>query len=250
MRLVSWNVAGYRACLKKGFADFFREIDADFFCLQEVKAERSEITFLPAGYYMYLFPALKKGYAGTLIYTKHEPISVKYGLGIPGFDLEGRLITLEYDKYYLINAYVPHSGRDLARLPFRTKWETDFLDYLSSLNKPVIIGGDFNVAHTPQDIKNAKANINNAGFTEQERLMFTNLLSHDLIDAFRYQYPEISDAYSWWSYRKGVRERNVGWRIDYFIISRELKKQLVDAYIYHKVMGSDHCPIGIDININ
>ena len=251
MKFVSWNVAGYRACLKKGFIDFFEAVGADAFCLQEVKAVRSEITYKPEGYYLYLFPAVKKGYAGTLIYTRHEPLAVKYGIGIPDYDLEGRLITLEYNNYYLINAYVPNIKRDLSRLPFRTKWEATFLEYIKILEqtKPVIICGDFNVAHTEDDIKNAKANVKNAGFTQEERAMFTNLLNHGFIDTFRNKYPNVRDAYSWWSYRKGVRERNIGWRIDYFLISKCLEKQLIDAHIYHDVMGSDHCPVGIEIEL-
>lgn len=249
MKLVSWNVAGFRACLNKGFKDFFERIDADVFCLQEVKAEKHQIDFEPNGYFEFLYPAEKKGYAGTLVYSKKKPLSVVYGIGIEEYDKEGRLITLEFDKFYVINTYVPNIKRDLSRMDFRMKWEDCFLKYVKKLekNKPVIIFGDFNVAHTEMDIKNAKENIGNAGFTYEERDKFTKLLENGFIDTFRYKYPDKKDAYTWWSYMLNVRSRNIGWRLDYFVISEGLKDKLVDAYIYSDVYGSDHCPVGIEI---
>ena len=249
MKIISWNVAGYRACLKKGFVDFLNEIDADLVCLQEVKAEKHQIDFEAKGYNEFLYPAEKKGYSGTLIYSKKKPLSVKYGMGIDEHDNEGRLITLELEKFYVINTYVPNVKRDLSRMKYRMKWEEDFLSYIKDLekNKPVIICGDFNVAHMEIDIKNAKQNIDNAGFTYEERYKFATLLSNGFIDTFRYKYPDKKDAYSWWSYMKDVRERNIGWRIDYVVISKILKDKLIDAYIYSSILGSDHCPIGIDI---
>jgi len=249
MKLVSWNVAGFRACLNKGFKDFFERIDADVFCLQEVKAEKHQIDFNPEKYFDFLYSAEKKGYAGTLIYTKEEPISVIYGIGIEEYDKEGRLITLEFDKFYVINVYVPNVKRDLSRMDFRMKWEDCILKYLKELekNKPIIVCGDFNVAHNEIDIKNAKQNIGNAGFTYEERDKFTKLLSKGFIDTFRYKYPDKKDAYSWWSYITSARDRNIGWRLDYFVISEELKNKLIDACIYSDIYGSDHCPIGIDI---
>ena len=249
MKLVSWNVAGFRACLNKGFKDFFERIDADVFCLQEVKAEKHQIDFNPEKYFDFLYSAEKKGYAGTLIYTKEEPISVIYGIGIEEYDKEGRLITLEFDKFYVINVYVPNVKRDLSRMDFRMKWEDCILKYLKELekNKPIIVCGDFNVAHNEIDIKNAKQNIGNAGFTYEERDKFTKLLSKGFIDTFRYKYPDKKDAYSWWSYITSARDRNIGWRLDYFVISEELKNKLIDSYIYSDIYGSDHCPIGIEI---
>lgn len=249
MKIVSWNVAGFRACLNKGFDNFFREINADIFCLQEVKALQEEIVFDPLDYYTYLNTADKKGYSGTLVYSKIKPLSVKYGMGIDEHDHEGRLITLEYDSFYLINTYVPNVKRDLSRLDYRMQWEDDFLKYIKELekNKPVIICGDFNVAHEEIDIKNAKQNIGNAGFTYEERNKFTNLLNNGFIDTFRYLYPDKADVYTWWSYMGNVRARNIGWRIDYFVISKVLEEKLIDSYIYMDVMGSDHCPIGLEI---
>lgn len=249
MKIISWNVAGFRACLKKGFTDFFERIDADAFCLQEVKATKSQIDFSPIGYEEYIYPAERKGYSGTLIYSKIKPLSVKYGMNIEGHDDEGRLITLEFKNYYLINTYVPNVKRDLSRMEYRMKWEEDFLKYIKDLekNKPVIICGDFNVAHTEIDIKNAKQNIGNAGFTYEEREKFTILLSNGFIDTFRYLNPDKKDAYSWWSYIGNARDRNIGWRLDYFVISDSLKDKLINAYIYSDVYGSDHCPVGIEI---
>lgn len=249
MKLVSWNVAGFRAALKKGFKDFFNAVDADIFCVQEVKALKSQIEFDALNYYEYLNVADRPGYSGTIVYSKVEPISVVYGMNEFMPDNEGRLITLEYDKFYLINTYVPNVKRDLSRLNYRMEWEDAFLKYIKKLedNKPVIICGDFNVAHTEIDIKNAKANIGNAGFTYEERGKFTNLMNYGLIDTFRYMNPGSINNYTWWSYMSGVREKNIGWRIDYFLISNSLKDKLNDATIYKDVMGSDHCPIGIDI---
>ena len=251
MKIVSWNVAGFRACLKKGFEDFFDNIDADIVCLQEVKATMDQIEFKPSNYHMYLNTADKKGYSGTLIYSKIEPISIKYGMGIDEHDHEGRMITLEFDKFYLVNQYVPNVKRDLSRLDYRMKWEDDFRTYLKMLeqNKPVIVCGDFNVAHTEIDIKNAKANIGNAGFTYEERDKFTELLNNGFIDTFRYLNPDKTDAYSWWSYMGHARENNVGWRLDYFVVSKDLMNEVVDSMIYREIYGSDHCPIGLDLTI-
>ena len=251
MKIVSWNVAGFRACLKKGFEDFFDNIDADIVCLQEVKATMDQIEFKPSNYHMYLNTADKKGYSGTLIYSKIEPISIKYGMGIDEHDHEGRMITLEFDKFYLVNQYVPNVKRDLSRLDYRIKWEDDFRTYLKTLeqNKPVIVCGDFNVAHTEIDIKNAKANIGNAGFTYEEREKFTELLNNGFIDTFRYLNPNKTDAYSWWSYMGHARENNVGWRLDYFVVSKDLMNEVVDSMIYREIYGSDHCPIGLDLTI-
>ena len=251
MKIVSWNVAGFRACLKKGFEDFFDNIDADIVCLQEVKATMDQIEFKPSNYHMYLNTADKKGYSGTLNYSKIEPISIKYGMGIDEHDHEGRMITLEFDKFYLVNQYVPNVKRDLSRLDYRMKWEDDFRTYLKTLeqNKPVIVCGDFNVAHTEIDIKNAKANIGNAGFTYEERDKFTELLNNGFIDTFRYLNPDKTDAYSWWSYMGHARENNVGWRLDYFVVSKDLMNEVVDSMIYREIYGSDHCPIGLDLTI-
>lgn len=249
MKLISWNVAGFRACLNKGFKDFFERIDADIFCIQEVKAEKNQIPFDAENYFEYLNPAEKKGYSGTMVYTKVKPLSVSFGMKKQEHDLEGRLITLEYDNFYLINIYVPNVKRDLSRLNYRMKWEEDFLIYIKELEKykPVIICGDFNVAHNEIDIKNAKSNIGNAGFTFEEREKFGILLSNGFIDTFRYLYPDKTDSYSWWSYFYNARENNIGWRIDYFVISEILKERLKNAYIYSDIYGSDHCPVGIEI---
>ncbi len=249
MKLISWNVAGYRACLKKGFIDFFNEMDADVVCLQEVKAEMEQIEFIPDGYYCYLNPAQKKGYSGTLTYTKIEPISVSYGMGIEEHDKEGRIVTCEFNSYYLVNVYVPNAKRELTRLEYRMAWEDDFLNFVKKLedHKPVIICGDMNVAHTQNDIKNWKANQKNAGFTIEERNKFSNLLSSGFIDTYRYLNPDKFDAYTWWSFMGNARAKNIGWRIDYFVISNILKDKLLDAMIYADTYGSDHCPIGIEV---
>lgn len=250
MKLISWNVAGFRAVLNKGFEDFFNKIDADVFCIQESKALEDQFDYRPEGYFMYLNPAEKKGYSGTLVFSKKEPLSVTYGIGIEEHDHEGRVITLEYNKFYLVDVYVPNVKRDLSRLDYRMIWEDDFKSYLKTLEetKPVIVCGDFNVAHNEIDIKNAKANIGNAGFTYEERDKFTKLLESGFIDTFRYLNPS-EEKYSWWSYMGKAREKNIGWRIDYFIVSKDIANKIEDAYIYDEVNGSDHCPIGLDINI-
>lgn len=246
MKCISWNVAGYRACLKKGFKDFFEKIDADIFCLQEVKATEEEIDYHPEGYYVYRNVAEKKGYSGTLIYTKKEPISIKYGMGIEKHDMEGRMITLEYDNFYLITVYVPNAKKELERLTYRMEWEDDFREYVNELKskKMVLICGDFNVAHEEIDIKNVKANIGKAGFTYEEREKFTMLLNSGFIDTYRYFYPD-KVQYSWWSYLFHARENNAGWRLDYFLVDKEHIDKISDSIIYDDVMGSDHCPIGI-----
>ena len=245
MKIISWNVAGYRACLSKGFKDFFNEIDADVLCLQEVKALSNEYDFHPEGYDEYLYPAEKKGYSGTLVLSRVKPINVSYGIGIEEHDHEGRLITLEFDNFYLINSYVPNVKRDLSRLDYRMTWEDDFRKYIKELekNKPVIVCGDFNVAHTEMDIKNAKSNRGNAGFTDEEREKFTELLNSGFIDTYRYFNPNKSDAYTWWSYMHNARAKNIGWRLDYFIISKNYINNVDKADILCEVMGSDHCPI-------
>lgn len=250
MKLVSWNVAGYRACLKKGFRDFFETVDADVVCLQEVKATWDQYDFHPEGYQEFLYPAKKPGYSGTLVISRIEPISVKYGMGDERFDSEGRLITVEFEDFYLVNSYVPNVKRTLERMSERMEWEDEVRDYYKRLEKtkPVVICGDMNVAHTEMDIKNAKANIGNAGFTYEERGKFTELLESGFIDTFRYFNPNVSDAYTWWSYMRDVRARNIGWRIDYFLVSKDFIDKISDAKIYSDVYGSDHCPIGISID--
>ena len=252
MKLISWNVAGFRACLNKGFEDFFYNVDADIYCLQEVKALKEQIDFDPKDYYCYLNPADKKGYSGVLIYTLYKPISVTYGIGIDEHDHEGRVITLEFNNFYLVNQYVPNVKRDLSRLEYRMRWEDDLKNYVKELEKkkPVIICGDFNVAHTTQDIKNAKANIGHAGFTDEERNKFTDLLNSGFIDTYRYFNPTTTDKYSWWSYIGNARLNNVGWRIDYFLVSNSIIDKVISTNIYDDVYGSDHCPIGIDINLD
>lgn len=251
MKLVSWNVAGFRACLKKGFEEFFYACEADVYCLQEVKALKDEIDFEPKDYYCYINPADKKGYSGTIIYTLYEPISVAYGLNNDIFDHEGRVITLEFNNYYLVNQYVPNVKRDLSRLQYRMNWEDEFKEYVIKLErkKPVIICGDFNVAHTNMDIKNAKANIGNAGFTYEEREKFSLLLNSGFIDTYRFFNPDKNDAYTWWSYMANARQKNIGWRLDYFLVSESIIDKVSNSVIYNDVYGSDHCPIGIDINL-
>lgn len=249
MKLISWNVNGLRAVLNKGFMDFFNEIDADIFCVQETKMQEGQIEFELEGYHQYWNSAVKKGYSGTAIFTKQKPISASYGIGIEEHDQEGRVITLEFEKFYLVNCYTPNSKRELERLDYRMIWEDEMRNYLLSLNqkKPVIYCGDFNVAHEEIDLKNPKTNHHNAGFTDEERGKMTELLKSGFTDTFRYLYPDQKDAYTWWSYMMKAREKNVGWRIDYFIISSTLKEKLQDSKIHSSILGSDHCPIEIQI---
>ncbi|MGN0321624.1 MAG: exodeoxyribonuclease III [Oliverpabstia sp.] len=249
MKLISWNVNGLRACVNKGFLDFFKEIDADIFCIQESKLQEGQITLDLDGYHQYWNYAEKKGYSGTAVFTREEPISVAYGIGREEHDREGRVITLEYPEFYLVTVYTPNSQNELARLPYRMQWEEDFLAYLKRLEekKPVIFCGDLNVAHKEIDLKNPKTNRKNAGFTDEEREKFSQLLDAGFIDTFRYFYPEQEGIYSWWSYRFKAREKNAGWRIDYFCVSECLKEKLLDAKIHTEIMGSDHCPVELDI---
>lgn len=248
MKFISWNVNGIRACVQKGFMDFFQDIDADILCIQESKMQEGQLELDTPGYYQYWNYAKKKGYSGTAVFTKKEPLSVAYGLGIDEHDQEGRVITLEFEEYYFVTVYTPNSQNELARLPYRMKWEDDFLVYLKRLeeNKPVIFCGDLNVAHKEIDLKNPKTNRKNAGFTDEERGKFSNLLEAGFVDTFRYFYPDQEGIYSWWSYRFSARAKNAGWRIDYFCVSDRLKERLKDAKILTDVMGSDHCPIELD----
>lgn len=248
-KLISWNVNGLRACMQKGFADFFKDADADIFCLQETKLQEGQIDLELSGYHQYWNYAEKKGYSGTAIFTKEEPISVSYGIGIEEHDHEGRVITLEFQNFYMITVYTPNSQDELKRLTYRMKWEDDFLAYLKKLeeNKPVIVCGDMNVAHKEIDLKNPKTNRKNAGFTDEERNKFSSLLESGFTDTFRYFYPDLEGAYSWWSYRFKAREKNAGWRIDYFLTSKSLNDSLKDALIYKDIFGSDHCPVGLII---
>ena len=247
MKLVSWNVNGLRACMGKGFMDFFKEADADNFCIQESKLQEGQISLELPGYHQYWNYAVKKGYSGTAIFTKEEPLSVSYGLGLEEHDQEGRVITLEFPDFYMVTVYTPNSQDGLARLDYRMTWEEEFLKYLKKLEekKPVIFCGDLNVAHKEIDLKNPKTNRKNAGFTDEEREKFSVLLENGFIDTFRYFYPDLKDAYSWWSYRFHAREKNAGWRIDYFLVSPQLKERLEDAVIYKDVFGSDHCPVAL-----
>ncbi len=251
MKLISWNVNGLRACMQKGFADFFASVDADFFCIQESKLQEGQIVLDLPGYYQYWNYAEKKGYSGTAIFTKKEPLSVSYGIGIPEHDHEGRVITLEYEDFYMITCYTPNSQNELARLSYRMQWEDDFLAYLKALDakKPLILCGDLNVAHEEIDLKNPKTNHKNAGFTDEERAKMTTLLSAGFTDTFRYFYPDTEGIYSWWSYRFKAREKNAGWRIDYFITSASLDNKLTDAKIHTDVFGSDHCPVELTISL-
>ena len=250
MRLVSWNVNGIRACVQKGFLDFFQEIDADIFCIQESKMQAGQLDLELEGYHQYWNYAEKKGYSGTAIFTKKEPISVAYGIGIEEHDKEGRVITLEFEDFYMITVYTPNSQNELARLPYRMTWEEAFLSYLKKLEetKPVVFCGDLNVAHKEIDLKNPKTNRKNAGFTDEEREKFSILLENGFVDTFRYFYPDMTDIYSWWSYRFSARAKNAGWRIDYFIVSECMKDRLVDAKILTDIMGSDHCPVLLEMN--
>lgn len=247
MKLISWNVNGIRACVTKNFMEFFNEVDADIFCLQETKLQEGQIDLNLKGYYDYWNYAQKKGYSGTAIFTKIKPISEYYGIGIEEHDMEGRVITLEFDDFYIVNVYTPNSKRELLRLEYRMKWEDDLRNYLLNLdkNKPVILCGDLNVAHEEIDLKNPKTNRRNAGFTDEERQKMTEFLSSGFIDSFRFFYPERTDAYSWWSYMGRARENNTGWRIDYFVTSERFKNNLQDSFIHPEIYGSDHCPVGI-----
>lgn len=249
MRFISWNVNGLRAVVKKGFEDIFWSLDADFVCLQETKLQEGQISLDLPGYESYWCYAEKKGYSGTAIFTRHTPLSVSYNLGVPEHDSEGRVITLEYGDFYLVCVYTPNSQDGLRRLDYRMSWEDDFREYLCELDKvkPVIICGDMNVAHEEIDLKNPATNHMNPGFSDEERGKFTELLDAGFIDTFRSLYPDRTDAYSWWSYRAAARQRNVGWRIDYFVVSERLRGNIKDAYILPEVMGSDHCPVGLDM---
>ncbi len=249
MKLISWNVNGIRACVGKGFQEYFQEADADIFCIQESKMQEGQLNLELPGYYQYWNYAERKGYSGTAVFTKQEPLSVVNGIGIAEHDTEGRVITLEYEEFYFVTVYTPNSQNELKRLDYRMEWEDAFRAYLTKLadSKPVIVTGDMNVAHEEIDLKNPKTNHKNAGFTDEERGKMTELLNAGFIDSFRYFYPDKPDVYSWWSYRMKARERNAGWRIDYFLVSEVLKDKLEDAKIHMDVMGSDHCPIELDI---
>lgn len=251
MKFVSWNVNGLRACVTKGFLDVFKEMDADFFCLQETKLQEGQITLDLPGYHQFWCSAQKKGYSGTAIFTRHQPLSVSYGLGIEELDTEGRLITLEYPEFYLVTCYTPNAQRGLARIEHRLKWEDAFRQYLMKLDslKPVILCGDLNVAHKEIDLKNPGSNRGNAGFSDEERQAFTDLLDCGFTDTFRNLYPDKTDAYTWWSYMFNARQNNAGWRIDYFVISDRLKNAIHNATIHPEVMGSDHCPVGLELNL-
>ena len=250
MKFISWNVNGLRACVTKGFEDIFRELDADVFCLQETKLQAGQIDFAPEGYHSFWNYADKKGYSGTAIFTKREPLSVTYGMGIDEHDHEGRLITLEFEEFYFITVYVPNSQDGLKRLEYRMKWEDDFFDYINKLQetKPVVFCGDLNVAHKEIDLKNPKTNRKNAGFTDEERNCFTRLVEAGYVDTFRHFHPDLEGAYSWWSYRFSARAKNAGWRIDYFVTSKELKDRLTSACIHPEIFGSDHCPVELVID--
>ena len=251
MKLISWNVNGLRACVQKGFLDFFQEIDADIFCVQETKLQAGQIDLDLPGYHQYWNYADKKGYSGTAMFTKQEPIAVTYGIGIDEHDHEGRVITAEFDNFYMVTCYTPNAQNELARLPYRMQWEDDFRAYLCELKKkkPVVLTGDLNVAHQEIDLKNPKTNRQNAGFSDEERQQFTNLLDAGFVDSFRYFYPDLEGAYSWWSYRFQARAKNAGWRIDYFCVSEDVKESMTGAKIHSDVMGSDHCPVELEITL-
>ena len=249
MKLISWNVNGIRACLNKGFADVFKQLDADIFCIQETKCQPEQVELEFEGYTSYWNSAEKKGYSGTAIFTKQKPLNVTYGIGIEEHDKEGRVITLEFEKFYMVDIYTPNSKRELERLNYRQIWEDEIRKYLLKLNetKPVIMCGDLNVAHEEIDLKNPKTNRHNAGFTDEERKKMTELLNAGFTDSFRYLYPDKENEYSWWSYMGHAREKNVGWRIDYFIVSKSIENEIKEATIYPEIMGSDHCPVGLEI---
>lgn len=250
-KLISWNVNGLRSCMGKGFMDFFDSVDADIFCLQEIKLSEGQIEWNKENYYSYWNYAEKKGYSGTAVFSKEKPLSVKYGIGIDEHDHEGRVITLEFENFYMVSVYTPNSQRELTRLEYRMKWEDDFRNFLNDLRKtkPVVVTGDMNVAHKEIDLKNPKTNRKNAGFTDEERQKMTELLDSGFIDTFRYFYPDAEQRYSWWSYMFKSREKNAGWRIDYFLASKELEDRLISAEIHDKVLGSDHCPIELVIDL-
>ena len=249
MKLISWNVNGLRACVEKGFTDIFKELDADIFCVQETKMQEGQLTLELPGYYQYFNYAEKKGYSGTAVFCKKEPLKVWNGIGIEEHDKEGRVITLEFEDFHFVTVYTPNSQNELKRLDYRMEWEAAFLDYLKGLEqkKPVIFAGDLNVAHKEIDLKNPKTNRHNAGFTDEERNAFGKLLENGFIDTFRYFYPDKTDIYSWWSYRFRAREKNAGWRIDYFVVSECLKEKLKDAAIHTEITGSDHCPVELEL---
>lgn len=251
MKLISWNVNGLRACVGKGFLEYFNEQQADIFCLQETKLQKGQIELELNGYHQYWNYAEKKGYSGTAIFTKKEPISVQYGIGIEKHDNEGRVITLEFEKFYMVTVYTPNSQEKLARLDYRMEWEEEFRNYLLELDKlkPVIICGDLNVAHNEIDLKNPKSNRRNAGFSDEEREKMSKLLDSGFVDSFRYFYPDKTDIYSWWSYRFSARAKNAGWRIDYFLVSEKLKENMRDAEIHTEILGSDHCPVVLNIEL-
>lgn len=251
MKMVSWNVNGLRACVTKGFVDIFNELDADIFCLQETKLQEGQIDLPLDGYYQYWNYAEKKGYSGTAIFTKKEPLAVTNGIGIDEHNTEGRVITLEFEDFFFVTCYTPNSQNELKRLDYRMKWEDDFREYLLSLNekKPVILCGDLNVAHNEIDLKNPKTNRKNAGFSDEEREKMTTLLNSGFTDSFRYLYPDKEGIYSWWSYRFNARKNNAGWRIDYFITSDSIKDKIIDSKIHTDIMGSDHCPVELDIDL-
>lgn len=251
MKFISWNVNGIRACMQKGFMDFFHHIDADFFCVQETKLQEGQINLDLPGYHQWWAYAEKKGYSGTAVFSKPEPLSVSFGLRVDELDTEGRLITLEYPDYYLVNCYTPNAQRELARIDHRVLWESAFADYLVSLdkNKPVIICGDLNVAHQEIDLKNPSSNRGNAGFSDQERSCFTNLLSRGFTDSFRHLNPDVTGAYTWWSYMFNARKNNAGWRIDYFLVSNRIADKISATPIYSDILGSDHCPVGLEISL-
>ncbi|BCJ96785.1 exodeoxyribonuclease III [Anaerocolumna cellulosilytica] len=252
MKLISWNVNGLRACITKGFEDFFKQADADIFCIQETKMQQEQAEIAFDGYTQYWNSAVKKGYSGTAVFSKKEPLSVAYDLGLDKHNDEGRTITLEFEDFYLVTVYTPNSKRELARLDYRMEWEDDFREYLLKLDKlkPVILCGDLNVAHTEIDLKNPKTNTKNAGFTKEERAKMTELLGNGFVDTFRYLYPEVTEAYTWWSYMFKAREKNAGWRIDYFVVSECLKDKIQDSLIHKDTLGSDHCPVELDIDLD
>lgn len=249
--MISWNVNGIRAAYNKGFVDVFKQFDADIFCIQETKMQEGQLDLAQEGYTVYLNSAIKKGYSGTAIWTKKEPLNVTYGIGVDEHDNEGRVITLEFEKFFLVNMYTPNSQRELTRLDYRGTWEADKREYLKKLDKikPVILCGDLNVAHKEIDLRNPKTNRKSAGFTDEERLDFTRLLESGFTDSFRYLYPDLEDAYTWWAYFRNARANNVGWRIDYFVVSERLNKNIIDSRIYPDIMGSDHCPVELEIKI-